>query len=320
MFLRDILKVPLGYLFCNLPSAKRLIKDGITVFVYHEVTDTPSQFSIDYGLSVSNNTFRKQIQWIQKHFNIIHPKQLTETALLPKNTALITFDDGMLSSFKNGLSILEEMNVPSLFFLNMGSVVERKPLISAMACFLGKQSFAFKTHCATNQVELPYHLTVKPEVLNDFFAKNAIGYDKAVVEYQGQFAELDMLKKWSSSKNVLYANHLYEHWNAEALSDDEFIEQYVRNEQMLTGFVNSVKYFAFPNGQPGTCFTDRHIALLKRLGAERIFSSSGNINVDGKNFLLDRISFGRYDQTSAAMWFKVGLAYCKKMMQKLLFS
>lgn len=317
MRLRNLLKVPLGLIFSMLPSQKKIRKKGITVFVYHEVTDTPSLFSKDYGLAVSTATFRKQIAWIKKNFTIIHPKQLTDNSELSQYAALITFDDGMLSSFENGLTILEEMNVPSLFFLNMGSVVERKPLISAVVCFLGKQSFEFKTHCATNQIEPPYHLTVNPKILNSFFAKNAIKNNEAVVEYQGQFAELDLVKKWSSSKNVIYANHLYEHWNAEALNDDEFVDQYVRNEQMLTGFNNSVKYFAFPNGQPGTCFTDRHIALLKRLGVERIFYSSGNINADETNLLLDRISFGRYDQASAAMWFKVGLAYYKSKIQKI---
>ena len=303
--------MPLGYLFYNLPSAKRLIKDGITVFVYHEVTDTPSQFSIDYGLSVSNNTFRKQIQWIQRYFNIIHPKLLTETALLPKNAAMITFDDGMLTSFENGLSILEEMNVPSLFFLNMGSIVEQKPLISAIACFLVQHSSAFINFCSLKKVEPPYHITLSPTIANDFLLQyNEIDY-KAVMEYQGQFAALSLVEKWSSSPNVVYGNHLFQHWNAEALNDDEFRDQFILNEKLLLKFGNFVNYFAFPNGQPKSCFSERHIRLLKEMGAERIFSSSGQINSDKRSFLLDRISFGMYDQSNGAMWFKVGFTYLK---------
>lgn len=307
--------MPLGYLFFNLPSAKRLIKDGITVFVYHEVTDTPSQFSIDYGLSVSINTFRKQIQWIQKHFNIIHPKQLTETALLPNNAALITFDDGMLNSFENGLSILDEMNIPSLFFLNMGSVVEQKPLVSAIACFLGQQSSAFTNFCSLNKVEPPFHLTFSPTIANDFLLQHNEIDNNALMEYQGQFASLPLVEKWSYSPNVVYGNHLYEHWNSEALNDDEFRDQYVRNEKLLMKFGNFRNFFAFPNGQPKTCFNERHIRLLKEMGAERIFSSSGHINSDKRPFLLDRISFGMYDQSNGAMWFKVGLAYYRRVMQ-----
>ena len=318
MRLQNLLKVPLGVFFSMLPSQKKIRKNGITVFVYHEVTDTPSLFSEDYGLAVSTATFRKQIEWIKKNFTIIHPKQLSDNLKFSQYAALITFDDGMLSSFENGLRILEEMNVPSLFFLNMSSVVERKPLTSAVICFWGNQSLKFKEHCAKNQVKPPYHLTVNPEILNNFFAKNPIKNDEAVVEYQGQFAGLELVKKWSNSKYVIYANHLYEHWNAEALNDDEFVDQYVRNELELNQFSNSVKYFAFPNGQPRTCFTDRHLALLKTLGVERIFYSSGNINVDETNLLLDRISFGRYDQASAAMWFKVGLTYYKNKIQKIL--
>ena len=317
MRLQNLLKVPLGLIFSMLPSQNKIRKNGITVFVYHEVTDTPSLFSEEYGLAVSTATFRKQIEWIKKNFTIIHPKQLSDNSKLSQYSALITFDDGMLSSFENGLRILEEMNVPSLFFLNMSSVVERSPLTSAVLCFLGKESFEFKEHCASNQVKPPYHLTVNPKILNNFFAKNTIKNDKVLVEYQGQFAELDLVKKWSISKNVIYANHLYEHWNAEALNDDEFVDQFVRNEEMLNQFNNTVKYFAFPNGQPGICFTNRHITLLKCLGVERIFYSSGNINANETNLQLDRISFGKYDHTSASMWFKVGFAYYKNRIQKI---
>jgi peptidoglycan/xylan/chitin deacetylase (PgdA/CDA1 family) len=316
VFLRDILKVPLGFLFYNLPSAKRLIKDGITVFVYHEVTDTPSQFSIDYGLSVSNNTFRKQIRWIQKHFNIIHPKQLTETALLPNNAALITFDDGMLTSFDNGLSILKEMNIPSLFFLNMGPIVEKKPLVSAIACYLGQQSSAFKSFCGLQKVDQPYHLTFSPTIANLFLLQHNEIDNNAVMEYQGQFAAFQLVEKWSYSPNVVYGNHLYEHWNAEALNDDEFRDQYIRNEKLLMKFSNFCKFFAFPNGQPKTCFNERHIRLLKEMGAVRIFSSSGRINSDKRIFLLDRISFGMHDQSNGAMWFKIGFTYLKSKFRK----
>lgn len=318
VFFQNFLKIPLGLFFSKLSSTRRSIHNGLTVFVYHEVTDTPSQFSSEYGLAVSTAIFKKQIEWIDKNFTIIHPDQLTENAKLPDSAALITFDDGMASSYNPGLEILEKKNLPSLFFLNMGSVIEKKPLVSAIACYLGKQSPEFKKFCTEDKIAPPYHLTLQPKYYKKFISETCFRDMEAVIKYQGEFAEVDLVDKWSLSKNVVYANHLYEHWNAEALTDKEFSDQYILNEQNLVRFKNFRKFFAFPNGQPGTCFTERHIDLLRQLGAVRIFSSAGHINKDGNSYLLDRIALGRYDKTNATIWFKIGLAYYKNKFRKIL--
>lgn len=318
VFFRNLIKAPLGLFFSKLSFTRRSIQNGITIFVYHEVTDSPSLFSSEYGLAVSTDIFKKQIEWIDRNFTIIHPEQLTQNTKLPESAALITFDDGMISSFKPGLEILEKMNLPSLFFLNMGSVIEKKPLVSAIACYLGKQSSEFKKFCADNKIAPPYHLTIQPQSYKRFISETGFMANEAINNYQGEFAEMDLVEEWSLSKNVVYANHLYEHWNAEALTDKEFCEQYMLNEQNLVRFKNFMRFFAFPNGQPGTCFKERHIDLLKQLGAVRIFSSSGHINIDCNSYLLDRIALGRYDKTNATIWFKVGLAYFKKQFRKIL--
>lgn len=321
-FLRDVIKIPIGYFLLRL--VKKKTKEGLTIFVYHEVTDYPSQFSIDYGLAVSIETFRKQVIWIKNNFNIIHPQDLMSINDLPPFSAIISFDDGMKSSFENGLKILEEMNIPSIFFLNMSNILHNNPLESAFISYLGKNSNEFKLFCESRNIQKPYHLTLNPtDKLRFLKVAKDINY-KTILEYQGNFANIELIHKWSNSKLVVYGNHLYEHWNASALNDIEFLQQYSENKKSMAKLQNFIDYFSFPNGQPGSCFNIHHIDLLKKLKAKKIFSSSGNINTSKNNFLLDRVSFGPFDKNIYSMWFKVGfkfinifiLKFYKKLFKK----
>ena len=79
---------------------RRIIENSLTVFCYHDVTKTPSDFSRQNSLNVPPKVFDYQIDYIKKNFNVIEPKQLMEQPL-PLKAALVTFDDGFKSFFTN---------------------------------------------------------------------------------------------------------------------------------------------------------------------------------------------------------------------------
>jgi len=43
----------------------------LTVFVYHDVSDNPSEFSLKYNLNVCPEIFEHQINFIKNNFNVI---------------------------------------------------------------------------------------------------------------------------------------------------------------------------------------------------------------------------------------------------------
>ena len=131
--IRSVFKKTLGISFSFMPQVRRAMKKGLTVFMFHEVSDQPSRFAEEYGLAVSIKTFRRQMTWIKSKFDIIHPVDVLTGTPLPKRAAIISFDDGFLSSFENGLAILEKLRVPSVVFLNMRAILDQKPIISAVA-------------------------------------------------------------------------------------------------------------------------------------------------------------------------------------------
>lgn len=312
--IRTILKKPIGISFSFIPQIRRAMKQGLTVFVFHEVSDQPSRFSEEYGLAVSKKTFHRQVSWIQSNFNVIHPTDILNATSYPEHAAIISFDDGFLSSFENGLPILVRLGVPSIVFLNMQAILEQKPLLSAVACFLNRYVPEFSDFSKSIGISSPFHLTLSPPILNAFEKYYGPVDKDAVLDYQGQFADLAILKTWNDKDVVVYGNHLFDHWNAPALTIEELKEQYKKNESALSQLKNSVNLFSFPNGQPGTCFSGCEVDLLKQLGAGKVFSAVGGVNRDVSNYLLGRIGLSERDKDEDHLWFRIGRAVLNDLL------
>lgn len=306
---RALVKKTLGLAFRFIPKVRRAVEQGLTVFTFHEVTDHPSRFAEEYGLAVSIDTFRRQIDWIQSNFNVVRPGNVLVGGPIPGRAAMITFDDGYMGSFINGLRVLEQAGMPAILFLNMQAILEQKPILSAVACFLDRYVAEFAQFSAAAGLSRPFHLTLTPSLLSTFEKQYGTVDYGAVADYQGPLADLDTVKAWDGKDGVVFGNHLFDHWNAAALSLAELEEQYKKNEAALLLLKNRVNLFAFTNGQPDTCFSDRDVTLLKRLGAGKLFSAAGGVNRDpGSKYLLGRLGLAGSDNDEDYFWFRLGRA------------
>jgi peptidoglycan/xylan/chitin deacetylase (PgdA/CDA1 family) len=307
-FLKQAFKTTLGRSVKVLPGLRRFVSNGLTIFLFHDVTDEPSPFNAEYGLAVSRDRFHRQVTWIRENFSVVHPDRLIAAAALPERAALITFDDGFLGTFENGLDILGIAGMPAVVFLNMGAILEGTPILSVVACYLSRYEPRFAQFATSVGLRRPYHLTLTPQLLADFEHRCGPIDRAAVLQYQGPFASLGILRKWHDRERVVYGSHLFDHWNAHALSDAELEAQYQANQAALAQLENSVKLFAFPNGQPMTCFTQRDVDCVRRLGASKAFSAWGGVNRDPAGYLLGRFSLADHDRDENHLWFRLGRA------------
>jgi peptidoglycan/xylan/chitin deacetylase (PgdA/CDA1 family) len=305
--LKDIIRTVIGFGIRLYPVFRRKLKTSLTVFVFHDVTDRPSEFDIEYGLSISTAAFSKYIEYINEHFNIIHPSNIAVGQALPERAALITFDDGFAGTFENGLRILASLNIPSVVFLNMGAISEKFPIKSAVASYLSSKNADFPTFAKSNNILAPFHLTLTEKILEKFETEfGKIDMD-AVAKYQGHFADLNLIKKWNDPKTVIFGNHLYSHWNSAALTDQEFENEFNKNKKLLSQLENSLDIFAFPNGHPGTCFSESQVQLLQNWGVLRSFSARGGVNSSKGGFLLGRTGLNeRFNKSH--FWFRIARA------------
>ena len=280
---------------------------SISVFLYHDVNDSPSEFGAEFNLTVSNKLFRKQLSWIESNYSIISPSDLLDDKNLPPNPALITFDDGFEGAFENGIKYLNQKGLPALVFLNMGNILNNTPLISSIAAFLEKKGNTYKELFQNIFLQKPFHLNLTPEILVEI--QQSI-YDfnmDEIQKYQGSIATVEILKKWENCKNVFYGNHLYEHWNSSSLDSDEFEFQFTENRRKLSLFKNSIDFFSFPNGQPDLCFSNVHIKALRDFGCKKIFFSSGGTNLMNAEFIFNRIDMTNYEYNTFKMFYRVAM-------------
>ena len=95
------------------PLRHRLLQ-GLTVFLFHNVSETSSPFLSRYGLTTHPYVFASQVQWIARTFEVVHPACLVEddsTLSLPSRAAVLTFDDAWAGTFEVAFPI-QQMGVP----------------------------------------------------------------------------------------------------------------------------------------------------------------------------------------------------------------
>lgn len=305
-----LVKSLLGFAYRINPVFRYSLRQGLTVFVFHEVSDNPSEFARKYGLNLTIQNFRNQAEWINNNFNLVSPEALTANSTLPKNAALVTFDDGFELAFKNAFPILEELNIPVLMFMNMLPQIENTPMLSAKVLYLSEHNPDFISYLEDLKLSVNPHLVVTPSIMKNFDEKYGMEYDDALINsYQGDLADKATMEYWDSSPNVYYGNHFYDHWNAASLSKDELSQQYLLNKKALEKYVSAINFVAFTNGKPDTCFSSRDINILKSLGVSKIFSSVNGVNSNPKKTLLGRVYTHDSDESPNQLWCRLGLSY-----------
>jgi peptidoglycan/xylan/chitin deacetylase (PgdA/CDA1 family) len=101
----------------------------LTVSNYHYIRECfDAKYPSIFGMTPDD--FRKQLVLLKNQGDFIEPNTLVanlKEVLDPKdNHFLITIDDGLKEQCENALPILEELNIPALFFVNSINHMEKK--------------------------------------------------------------------------------------------------------------------------------------------------------------------------------------------------
>ena len=103
----------------------------LTIIMYHYVREIKnSKFPEIKGLELEG--FIRQLDYLQKNFNIITAEQLIQFIIknknLPPNSCYLTFDDGYKDHFKYVLPELINRGIQGSFFVPAGVIIEEKVL------------------------------------------------------------------------------------------------------------------------------------------------------------------------------------------------
>ena len=289
------------------PMGNYFTKNKLTIFCYHDVSSNPSEFSLKYDLNVPPETFDFQIGFINKNFNVISPDDLLNNKI-PKNAALITFDDGFKSYFTNAVPILKKHETPSVIFLNMAPIKGEIFWSGLITYLCDKKSDFSKFLNSANDLNIngkPKYLFCSEEIVNSYLKIKNNNFKDEVNEFVGEFANLNDLRSLSDNNLVFFGNHLYKHYVPLLMSDKKLLEMYNKNESLLKKYSNYRNLFSFPFGQPETCFSKRQIELLLDNGSQKIFSSYPHLNTNINSKYLHRIPLHSHDNNKSSIWFNI---------------
>ncbi len=180
---------------------------------------------------------------------------------------------------------------------------------SGLITYLCENSSDFYHHVTTSSEyylkEKPLYLYCSREIVNSYLEIKGKTFKSEVDKFVGDFATKDDLESVSSKELVYFGNHLYNHDVPLLLSDKQILESYRKNEDELRKYPNSRNMFAFPFGQPDTCFSGRQIELLLENGAKKVFSAYPVINSDISAPYLHRIPLDIRNNTKSRIWFNI---------------
>ncbi|MCC5915631.1 MAG: polysaccharide deacetylase family protein [Balneolaceae bacterium] len=103
----------------------------LTVVMYHYVREIgKSRYPNIKGLEAE--LFRKQLNYLNTHYSFITMEELIasfeESYDLPKNSVLLTFDDGYLDHYSYVFPLLDSMKIQGSFFIPVKPILESKVL------------------------------------------------------------------------------------------------------------------------------------------------------------------------------------------------
>ncbi|MCI5212373.1 MAG: hypothetical protein D3910_27140, partial [Candidatus Electrothrix sp. ATG2] len=105
---------------------------NLIILNYHRVYDGELVTSYDETLfGPSIEYFSEQLYWLQRHQavflsedEVIYYQQKKKK--LPKRSVLITFDDGYKDNFELVYPVLRSLNIPAIYFIPAGAIMDRK--------------------------------------------------------------------------------------------------------------------------------------------------------------------------------------------------
>ena len=290
------------------------------VFLFHEVSNNPSEFAIDHNLFIDNKKFEEQIKWISKKYRIIDPIDLVNGSNLISNNnkknALITFDDGSASIFQNAAPILRNYGLKAIVFLNMGPIKE-EDFYSGLICYLNSKDYFFKKNMKK----------IYPQKRDDFLffnmsdiqkfsnATKTNDFSNKLKKYHGEFATIEQLNK--NNDVFVYGSHLYNHFNAVNLTKSELTIQIDKNAKELKKLNGNPELFSYPFGQPDSCYNQETDKALLHLGVKKIFYANIMKNTSFSNSFFYRVATGNNFYLGYMKFISVFMPFFKQLVNDL---
>lgn len=285
-------------------GARQLKQCGsLTILTYHSIPPEPDQM-VPGGIHAE--LFGRQLDIIKRFFNVLPLSEAimrADNGTLPARTVCITFDDGYADNFTVALPMLKERNLRATFFVTTGFLdggimwndvvrlcVQQASSLAAFKPYLPSGALSSATPARSDVIDaVQRHLKYEaPE-------KRQASVDALAAELRTSIPSDVMMSsvqvKSMAAEGMDIGAHTVTHPILSRVEPVQARKEITGSKLALEEILGrSVDLFAYPNGVPGTDFTEEHLRMACEAGYSAAVTTSPGIAASG----IDRMQLPRY--------------------------
>lgn len=269
-------------------------KQCFTVLYYHRVMPNSSEHCYQ---TLEPSVFEQQLVWLKRYFCVLplpDAISLAKQSKLPKNSVVITIDDGFKDCFTYIYPLLVKHQLKATFFITTAGLRDgyiweneifecihnTKEVIKKIT--LGENIFIWDENESKEKI---------CEQITDFIKYNSLSNRHLLIDslsiqcnykikITDQFLGVNELRIMHSAGMTIGA-HTVNHPILNCESDETAYNEIALSKSELEDIIGEkVSYFAYPNGKYGRDFNDKHLDIVKNLNFDAAFSTEwGVINI-----------------------------------------
>ncbi len=289
------------------------------ILLYHRVTHLENDPQL---LSVTPDRFYDQIDLLRKNFNLLGIEEFYELFAhrkkIPRNAAIITFDDGYADNYYEALPVLRSLNSQALFYITTSNLdtdrelwwdeLERiilggHNLPAFIEINTGDRLIRFSTSNSAERANtyhaLHPHLKYLPPQQRDKIM-DALRQSARLSNHgreSHRLLTLKELKQLSDSPSAIIGAHTHNHPALSTLSYHEQLQEMKLSKDILERAINrKISHFSYPYGTKKD-YTNDTVHACREIGFNMVCSNYyGQVHSWTDIMRLPRILVRNWDQ------------------------
>lgn len=262
-------------------------RDGALILFAHRVAE---DFD-DWLGGIPPDLFERQIAWLARRFRFLSLDDLVDHIRrhepVPRNSVVLTFDDGFVDNYSVALPILERYDVrPTLYLVTDSIESGELPWPQRLAWVISRTSLRTLTLTDAAQLDLPLRsvhdrqeaLKTLKEVRKTLCLRDQLGMFGEVVDRCGVETPKNRMLSWDQvrdmhKRGVTVGSHTVYHSFMKRLPLDDARVELQGSKSTIEGRLGArVRHFCFPHGSYGGAVG----RIAEEVGYESYFVPKGS--------------------------------------------